>query len=167
MIRVMVVSALVALTGLPSMAQAPQVPLFAFVSPDAAAAWQAVNDGVMGGVSDGRFRVTERQTMEFHGTLSLENKGGFASVRSRPGRLGLLARLAVAFGMISMGKATDSRAAAFVKRHGELVQVELDALPPDLLRQLYAEALAPYWDDAAYQRAVEREDDDRAVLLAS
>jgi hypothetical protein len=67
----------------------------------------------------------------------------------------------------AMGKATESRAAAFVKRHGELVQVELDALPPDLLRQIYAEALAPFWDDAAYQRAVEREDGDRAVLLAS
>ena len=66
-----------------------------------------------------------------------------------------------------MGKATDSRAAGFVKRHGELVQVELDALPPDTLRRLYAEALAPFWDDAAYQLAVEREDDDRAVLLAS
>ena len=71
------------------MAQAPQIPLFAFASPDAAEAWQAVNDGVMGGVSDGRFRITERQTLEFYGTLSLENNGGFASVRSRPRTLGL------------------------------------------------------------------------------
>ena len=71
------------------MAQAPQVPLFGFASPDAAAAWQVVNDGVMGGVSDGLFRVTERQTLEFYGTLSLENNGGFASVRSRPRPLGL------------------------------------------------------------------------------
>ncbi len=37
-------------------------------------------------VSDGRFRVTERQTLEFCGTLSLENNGGFASVR--PDRTG-------------------------------------------------------------------------------
>jgi monofunctional biosynthetic peptidoglycan transglycosylase len=87
--RVMVVSALVFLMGVSSMAQAPQVPLFAFESPDAAAGWQAVNDGVMGGVSDGRFRVTERRTLEFSGTLSLENNGGFASVRSRPRMLGL------------------------------------------------------------------------------
>jgi len=35
----------------------PLAPLFAFASPDAAAAWQAVNDGVMGGVSDGGRRV--------------------------------------------------------------------------------------------------------------
>ena len=85
----MVVSALVALMGVSSMAQAPQVPLFAFASPDVAGGWQAVNDGVMGGVSDGRFRITERQTLEFYGTLSLENNGGFASVRSRPRTLGL------------------------------------------------------------------------------
>jgi NADH dehydrogenase [ubiquinone] 1 alpha subcomplex assembly factor 1 len=89
MTRAIAVSALVALLGVQSMAQAPQVPLFAFASPDAAAAWQAVNDGVMGGVSDGRFRITERQTLEFYGTLSLENNGGFASVRSRPRTLGL------------------------------------------------------------------------------
>jgi monofunctional biosynthetic peptidoglycan transglycosylase len=83
------VSALIALAGVPSAAQAPLVPLFAFASPDTAAAWQAVNDGVMGGVSDGRFRITDRQTMEFYGTLSLENNGGFTSVRSRPRTLGL------------------------------------------------------------------------------
>lgn len=58
--------------------------LFGFDSPDAAQQWQAVNDGVMGGISDGRFRITADQTMEFFGTLSLENNGGFASVRSRP-----------------------------------------------------------------------------------
>jgi monofunctional biosynthetic peptidoglycan transglycosylase len=91
MIRAMAASVLVVFMGVPSMAQAPQVPLFAFASPDAAAAWQAVNDGVMGGVSDGQFRITERQTLEFYGTLSLENNGGFASVRSRPRSLGLQA----------------------------------------------------------------------------
>lgn len=63
--------------------------LFVFTPPDAAKTWQAVNDGVMGGVSDGRFRITADQTMEFFGTLSLENNGGFASVRTRPADLGL------------------------------------------------------------------------------
>lgn len=52
-------------------------------------AWQAVNDGVMGGRSDGRFRKTATQTMEFFGTLSLANNGGFASVRSQGSSLGL------------------------------------------------------------------------------
>ena len=45
----------------------------------------------MGGVSEGRFTISERKTLEFFGTLSLENNGGFASVRSRAKKLGLQA----------------------------------------------------------------------------
>jgi hypothetical protein len=58
------------------------------------------------------------------------------------------------------GKATDSRAAGFVARHGALVQVELDALDPDDLRRLYQEAIDRYWDVSAYEavRAQERQD---------
>jgi monofunctional biosynthetic peptidoglycan transglycosylase len=66
-----------------------QATLFDFSKPDAAKQWQTVNDGVMGGVSDGRFRMTDNKTMEFFGTLSLENNGGFASVRSRPTTLSI------------------------------------------------------------------------------
>jgi putative membrane-bound dehydrogenase-like protein len=60
-----------------------------FAGPESAARWQAVNDGVMGGVSEGRFRITAAKTLEFFGTLSLENNGGFASVRTRPADLGI------------------------------------------------------------------------------
>ena len=63
--------------------------LFDFSEAKANSQWQAVNDGVMGGRSDGRFRITKEQSMEFFGTLSLENNGGFASVRSRPKRIDL------------------------------------------------------------------------------
>jgi NADH dehydrogenase [ubiquinone] 1 alpha subcomplex assembly factor 1 len=63
--------------------------LFEFVKSEAADTWQVVNDGVMGGISDGRFRITADKKMEFFGTLSLENNGGFASVRSRQRNLGL------------------------------------------------------------------------------
>lgn len=66
----------------------PQV-LFEFAEADAAKEWQAVNDGVMGGVSEGKFKITDRKTMEFFGTLSLENNGGFASVRTKAKKLGL------------------------------------------------------------------------------
>ena len=59
-------------------------PLLGFTTPDAAQKWQAVNDGVMGGISEGRFRITDEKTLEFLGTLSLENNGGFASVRTKP-----------------------------------------------------------------------------------
>jgi NADH dehydrogenase [ubiquinone] 1 alpha subcomplex assembly factor 1 len=59
-------------------------PLLDFAGPDVARKWQAVNDGVMGGVSDGRFTIAPEGTMVFFGTLSLENNGGFASVRTKP-----------------------------------------------------------------------------------
>ena len=73
-----------------------QVVLFDFGKPDAAKQWQTVNDGVMGGVSDGRVKITEDKTMEFYGTLSLENNGGFTSVRSRPTKVNLKAGDSVA-----------------------------------------------------------------------
>lgn len=63
--------------------------LFSFDKADSAKPWQTVNDGVMGGRSDGRFKINEDKNMEFFGTLSLENNGGFASVRARGGNLAL------------------------------------------------------------------------------
>jgi hypothetical protein len=44
--------------------------------------WRVVNDGVMGGVSSSTMTTTESGTGMFSGSLSLENNGGFASVRS-------------------------------------------------------------------------------------
>ncbi|WP_220138266.1 hypothetical protein, partial [Nocardioides massiliensis] len=55
------------------------------------------------------------------------------------------------------GKTTDSRAAKFVERHGRLVQVELDALPPDTLRGLYAEAVEQYLDRSALEAVLAQE----------
>ena len=63
--------------------------LFDFTGADAAKVWQNVNDGVMGGVSEGKFKITDKKTLEFFGTLSLENNGGFASVRTKAKKLGL------------------------------------------------------------------------------
>jgi hypothetical protein len=50
--------------------------------------WQIVNDDVMGGVSTSTFQVTN-QVATFRGTVSLENNGGFASVRTMPANLNL------------------------------------------------------------------------------
>ncbi len=60
-----------------------------FSSDEAAAAWLSVNDNVMGGVSSGGFRITDNGTLLFTGNISLENRGGFASIRTRPAALGL------------------------------------------------------------------------------
>ncbi len=53
-----------------------------FKGADSAKAWSSVNDDVMGGVSKGGFQLTDRGTLLFKGILSLENNGGFASIRS-------------------------------------------------------------------------------------
>lgn len=45
--------------------------------------WQIVNDGVMGGLSRGTW-TNRDDYAEFKGDLSLENNGGFASVRRIP-----------------------------------------------------------------------------------
>lgn len=63
--------------------------LFSFDQPESAKPWQTVNDGVMGGRSVGRFKINDQNKMEFFGTLSLENNGGFASVRARGVNLAL------------------------------------------------------------------------------
>lgn len=64
-----------------------------------------------------------------------------------------------------MGKATDSRAAAFIRRHGKLVQVELDALPPEVLRQLYREALEEYWDEETFKAVLASEREEATRLI--
>ena len=56
--------------------------LFKFTGADPYPAWLAINDTVMGGVSKGGAQLTE-VGMDFSGDLSLENKGGFASVYKR------------------------------------------------------------------------------------
>jgi len=75
---------LLAVFFMQAVAEKPLQPLLDFAGIDAAQKWQAVNDGVMGGVSEGRFKITANKTMEFSGRLSLENNGGFASVRTKP-----------------------------------------------------------------------------------
>ncbi len=65
-----------------------------------------------------------------------------------------------------MGKASDSRARRFVERHGRLVQVELDALPPDQLHALYEDAVAAYWDESVLEKVLAREKRDRRALSA-
>jgi len=66
----------------------------------------------------------------------------------------------------AMGKATDSRASQFIAKHGELVQVELDALPPDVLRSLYENQVFEYFDTDAWEEVVNRERKERDSLVA-
>ena len=55
-----------------------------FRAQDEAARWRKVNDGVMGGLSQSEMVFTSQGTAVFRGRVSLENDGGFASVRTTP-----------------------------------------------------------------------------------
>lgn len=44
--------------------------------------WRIVNDGVMGGLSSSRAIINNDNKIVFSGNVSLENNGGFASLRS-------------------------------------------------------------------------------------
>ena len=57
------------------------VTLFEFSGTADEPAWNAVNDGVMGGVSRGGAKLIDG-SLHFRGVLSLENNGGFSSIRS-------------------------------------------------------------------------------------
>ena len=58
--------------------------LLDFDSVDDTALFSPVDDAVMGGMSSSRLAPAGRGIAAFEGNVSLENGGGFASVRSRP-----------------------------------------------------------------------------------
>lgn len=53
-----------------------------FDSANALDIWQPINDGVMGGRSSSRLRWSETGHAVFEGLVSLDNGGGFASIRA-------------------------------------------------------------------------------------
>jgi hypothetical protein len=72
---------IILITGAGVMAE--QKKLYDFSDPEAVADWVAIHDVVMGGVSSGGMESTEAGSMLFEGVVSLDNNGGFASIRSR------------------------------------------------------------------------------------
>jgi monofunctional biosynthetic peptidoglycan transglycosylase len=56
--------------------------IYSFDNPEEIGHWVSVNDNVMGGLSEGVASLTDDGCMQFSGTVSLENNGGFASVRT-------------------------------------------------------------------------------------
>lgn len=64
----------------PTLPPLPGIELFAFAPGEPG--WYTVDDDVMGGVSSSTVAVTDAGTLAFSGNMSLENNGGFSSVRS-------------------------------------------------------------------------------------
>ena len=60
-----------------------------FSESDESKNWRVVNDGVMGGLSQGRIEITQNSTAIFQGKVSLENNGGFTSIHTIPRDYGL------------------------------------------------------------------------------
>lgn len=57
--------------------------IYNFDSKDDLKDWTIVNDGVMGGVSQSSIQLNDEGNAVFRGEISLDNNGGFASVRRR------------------------------------------------------------------------------------
>lgn len=60
--------------------------LFDFTKTSDLSNWNVVDDVVMGGRSNGHFEINKEGNGVFYGNVSLENYGGFSSVRYRMGR---------------------------------------------------------------------------------
>lgn len=58
--------------------------LFDFSFPREEKRWEIITDEVMGGISQSQILIISKKTAIFSGELSLENYGGFASVRTQP-----------------------------------------------------------------------------------
>ncbi|WP_238990964.1 CIA30 family protein [Flavobacterium sp. LMO6] len=55
--------------------------IFDFNKSSSISNWKIIDDGVMGGLSQGRFSINNDGNGVFEGAISLENNGGFSSVR--------------------------------------------------------------------------------------
>lgn len=53
-----------------------------FTEIPAVSTWEAIDDRIMGGCSQSRPEYVDKVGLRFSGTVSLENNGGFASIRS-------------------------------------------------------------------------------------
>lgn len=53
-----------------------------FTETPAVSTWEAIDDRIMGGCSQSRPEYVDKVGLRFSGTVSLENNGGFASIRS-------------------------------------------------------------------------------------
>ncbi len=62
----------------------PEKTIFDFNDAESVQPWRIVNDGVMGGLSSSAMQWQAGGTARFAGQISLENNGGFASVRTTP-----------------------------------------------------------------------------------
>ena len=80
--------------------------------------WRIVNDTVMGGRSKSTWENIDGKNAKFAGTLSLENNGGFCSVRTDPKDLGLNRTLGFLIKVLGDGRSYNFNARSLKTRGG-------------------------------------------------
>src|SRR6266567_4244827 len=121
-----------------------------------------------------RYRDGGTTTVLYFGDFDPSGEDMVRSLRDRLGRLGSnpeILKVALTLDDINLyklppnfTKATDTRRDAFVALHGD-VSVELDALPPDILRDRLIDEVEKYMDVNALIVIREQEDKERAQLV--
>ena len=81
---IIVIPLIVWATGMTNQMISKESTIIDFSTEDDYKNWRIVNDGVMGGISDSEMIASDSATAIFQGDVSLENNGGFASVRTEP-----------------------------------------------------------------------------------
>lgn len=81
-------AACLSLASLPASAEKNSVAEFSPEEADSLG-WRVVDDGVMGGLSKGKIEISKDGVLTFSGKLSLENNGGFSSLRTGDLKLNL------------------------------------------------------------------------------
>jgi monofunctional biosynthetic peptidoglycan transglycosylase len=132
-----------------------------FSAAEEAPRWRAVDDVVMGGRSSSRMEATPEGTCVFTGELSLENNGGFASVRRAAEQVALAGASSVVLRVRGDGKTyrlrfrtkggydVPSYQADFETVAGEWIDVTLDLVDFELKWRGRAVPDAPLLDPSA------------------
>ncbi len=132
--------------------------LMDFEAEKAAPAWFSVDDGVMGGLSKGLAGI-KHGSLHFRGNLSLDNNGGFSSIRTAgnydfSGRKAMVMRVKGDGRTYQLRLATDARyrdsavsyGAEFTTENGKWIEVKIpfDSLSPSWRgKKLDGPAFAP------------------------
>lgn len=64
------------------MSNSPEAMIHDFTHASTVSTWEAIDDRIMGGLSQSQPECIDNVGLRFSGTVSLENNGGFASIRS-------------------------------------------------------------------------------------
>lgn len=88
--------------------------------------WRVVDDGVMGGLSQGKREISKDGILRFFGVLSLENNGGFSSLRTEPVNLDLSGADGLTLRVMGDGRSYQIRLATDAEYRGREMSFQAD-----------------------------------------